>query len=101
MLLLLDWLNAKFEFIVGDITLDADNGDFTGLVFALFIWFIDTDGPFEFFLPIKLSKSILTLLHVDPTTVGCCCFLVLSLLDVPLLFDELNDNGADGCSILP
>lgn len=67
---------------------------FTGLVLALFSWFMLGAGPFEFFFPTKLSKSMLmlpaSLAHVDPIGI---CFLGGStgaLLLAVLLKDVLD-----------
>lgn len=67
---------------------------FTGLVVALFSWFMLGAGPFIVFFPTKLSKSILmlaaSLAQVDPISI---CFLAGStgaLLLVELLKEVLD-----------
>lgn len=61
-------------FPIGDKTVPVGDVTLAGLVFALFSWFMLGAGPFEFFLPTRLSKSMLTLptslLQVEPRAIG-------------------------------
>lgn len=85
----------KFELLpIGDLS-PLGVADFTGLVLALFSWFMLGAGPFDDLLEIKLSKSMLmepALLHVEPIGI---CFLAGSagvLLLVELLMVELDGS---------
>lgn len=77
---------------VGDVTPIGEVA-FTGLVFALFSWFMLGAGPFEVFLPTKLSKSMLmlpALLQVEPIGIGFFDGSAGALLLEELLLNELD-----------
>lgn len=86
----------KVALPIGDIKLPVGEVTLAGLVFALFSWFMLGAGPFEFFLPTRLSKSMLTLptslLQVDPRAIGFFdgCSTAALLLLVELLKIELD-----------
>jgi hypothetical protein len=93
LLLVADWENMKFELLpMGDFNA-LPGAVLTGLVLALFSWFMLGAGPFDDLLEIKLSKSMLMLPaldHVEPIGVDFLAGSAIVLLLVELLLIELE-----------
>lgn len=85
----------KFELVpIGDFK-PLGEAFLTGLVFALFNWFMLGAGPLFAFLPIKLSKSMLMFpasLHVEPKAIGFFDGSGGTLLLLELLLVVLDGN---------